>query len=356
MPVQTLEKLLKMARFGAPIVFLGPIPKDVPGFAHLEQRQRNMSTLNLLWDGQVQASKDKNRIAMGVGTVYTGLPLDMSLDDIGIVPEVLATSGLSVIRRKIDGGHLYFVANLTADPVDAYWPLGTPAAGVVWLDPLRESSALALTRSDQEGKTEVRIALQPGESCFLRTRTETYLEGFVWPYLEKAGDPVPLTGEWHVTFDKGGPVLPQPYTTTALSSWTNAPDEEAKRFGGTATYTLTFDAPATQADNWRLDLGKVCESARVTLNGEFVGGVWSLPSHLTLNQPLKPTDNVLSVAVTNLAANRIADMDRRKVEWKIFHDTNVVNILYKAFDASGWPLMDSGLLGPVQLVPLKATP
>ena len=74
---------------------------------------------------------------------------------------------------------------------------------------------------------------------------------------------------------------------------------------------------------------------------------------MILEQPLKATGNVLSIEVTNLAANRIADMDRRKVEWKIFKNTNLVNIRYKPFDASGWPLMDSGLLGPVRLVPLK---
>ncbi len=54
--------------------------------------------------------------------------------------------------------------------------------------------------------------------------------------------------------------------------------------------------------------------------------------------------------VTNLAANRIADLDRRKVPWKQFHEINFVNIDYKLFDASGWPALDSGLLGPVRLL------
>jgi len=31
-----------------------------------------------------------------------------------------------------------------------------------------------------------------------------------------------------------------------------------------------------------------------------------------------------------------------------------VNISYQPFDASGWSSMPSGLLGPVQLLPLKA--
>ena len=57
--------------------------------------------------------------------------------------------------------------------------------------------------------------------------------------------------------------------------------------------------------------------------------------------------------VTNLAANRIADLDRRKVNWKYFHEINFVDLKYKPFDASKWPPRDSGLLGPVRLIPVK---
>ncbi len=59
--------------------------------------------------------------------------------------------------------------------------------------------------------------------------------------------------------------------------------------------------------------------------------------------------NEIQVEVTNLAANRIRDLDRRKVEWRIFHDANVVNINYRPFDASAWPVFESGLLGPVKV-------
>jgi hypothetical protein len=47
-------------------------------------------------------------------------------------------------------------------------------------------------------------------------------------------------------------------------------------------------------------------------------------------------------------------MDVRKLPWKIMRDSNVVNINYRPFDASGWPLQPSGLLGPMTLTPLKA--
>ena len=64
---------------------------------------------------------------------------------------------------------------------------------------------------------------------------------------------------------------------------------------------------------------------------------------------LDTTGNTLSVEVTGTAANRIRDLDRRGVKWRAFHDINLVNIDYKPFDASAWPVFESGLLGPVEL-------
>ena len=99
----------------------------------------------------------------------------------------------------------------------------------------------------------------------------------------------------------------------------------------------------------KLDLGKVAHTARVSLNGKPLGISWHAPHLIDLTPALQTGSNKLEIEVTNLAANRIADLDRRKVEWKKFHEINFVNIDYKLFDAAGWPAMESGLLGPVKL-------
>jgi len=90
----------------------------------------------------------------------------------------------------------------------------------------------------------------------------------------------------------------------------------------------------------------------VRLNGEWVGTLIAPPFHLGLG-PLKPAENVLEIEVTNVAANRIRDMDRRGLPWKIFREINFVDIHYKPFDASDWPVREAGLLGPVQIAPLR---
>jgi hypothetical protein len=73
-----------------------------------------------------------------------------------------------------------------------------------------------------------------------------------------------------------------------------------------------------------------------------------------LGGSLKPRGNVLEIDVTNLPANRIRDLDLRKVDWKIMRDANIVTLHYKPFDASQWAVAPSGLLGPVRLVPLRS--
>ncbi|MEO8064997.1 MAG: hypothetical protein ABI821_19875 [Pseudomonadota bacterium] len=62
--------------------------------------------------------------------------------------------------------------------------------------------------------------------------------------------------------------------------------------------------------------------------------------------------NSLEIEVSNLPANRIRDLDIRKVDWKIMRDISLASLKYGKFDASGWAAAPSGLLGPVMLVPL----
>jgi hypothetical protein len=138
-----------------------------------------------------------------------------------------------------------------------------------------------------------------------------------------------------------------------LRSWTELGSEEAQRFAGTARYRIEFERPADAADDWLLELGDVRESARVRVNGNDVATLWSLPFRVRIGKYLKTGNNVLEVDVTNLAANRIRDLDRRGVDWRIMREINFVNINYKPFDASPWPLTPSGLLGRVTLMPLR---
>jgi hypothetical protein len=151
----------------------------------------------------------------------------------------------------------------------------------------------------------------------------------------------------------GGPVLPQPFSTTELKCWTAIGGEEAERFAGAAKYTIHVELPETNADGWILDLGDVRENARVWVNGKPAGMVVAHPFRVDLSALARPGNNELAVEVTNLSANRIRDLDRRGVDWKKFYDINIVSHLYEPLDGSQWELEPSGLLGPVTVTPYR---
>jgi len=64
-----------------------------------------------------------------------------------------------------------------------------------------------------------------------------------------------------------------------------------------------------------------------------------------LNELARLERNVLKLKITNLATDRIRDLDRRKVNWKMMREINSVNINYKTFDDAGWPRQPSGPKG-----------
>jgi hypothetical protein len=190
----------------------------------------------------------------------------------------------------------------------------------------------------------------------LRAFADKKVEGPAWNYWQTNGQPVEITGLWNVKFLEGGPTLPADFQTARLASWTTFPDANCQTFGGTAKYETTFDADnsklKTKNSKFFLDLGDVRQSARVRVNGQDYGTLITPPFRVVVDN-LKPTGNTLEVEVTSVDANRIRDLDRRGVKWKTFHDINIVDINYKPFDASNWPLTDCGMLGPVTLTPVK---
>ena len=102
--------------------------------------------------------------------------------------------------------------------------------------------------------------------------------------------------------------------------------------------------------SWRIDLGDVRESARVYVNGDFKGCAWCVPFTLDLGQCLQKGKNEIRIEVTNLPANRIADLDRKGVKWRKMEEINVVDLNYKNTTYEGWAPMPSGLNSYVKLL------
>jgi hypothetical protein len=216
----------------------------------------------------------------------------------------------------------------------------------------------ARVRRSENGALDVYLQVPAGESLIVAGTTQAAREPYA--FYRPAGTAAAIGDGWSVRFVKGGPALPQPRTIDRLVSWTLFDgDERVRSFSGTATYSTTFPAPAGTPDAWRLDLGSVRESARVRLNGQDIGTLIGPAFHLVLDGGSLRGSNVLEVSVTNLSANRIADLDRRGVPWKKFYNVNMPARLPQnrgpdgLFTAAKWEPLESGLLGPVTLTPLS---
>ena len=249
----------------------------------------------------------------------------------------LAASGAPFVRFRRGGETLWFAANTN----DAPLTLALPRPYLWRLDPLTgEIAAAART-----------IRLEAGHACFLQTGATAADAAPDAPPAD-ARRRTPLDGgPWRLAPVCGGPGAPAPRTLPALGPWSRAADGAEEPFCGTVRYSRTFDAPPdAAAGGGALDLGDVREAAQVRLNGRDLGVRFMRPYVFPVPPGvLRPSGNVLEVEVTNTGSNRLRDLDRRGVDWKIFTDINMVSRDYRPLDAAKYPFEAAGLLGPVAL-------
>ena len=347
MPVETFANIIKLANQGAMVV-LEKLPADVPGMANLEAGRKK---LKLMISALTFADVAGIKVAKtGNGQIIISPDVQKALQFKNVTCENFTGSGLRFIRRDVDGNKYYYLVNHTAQKVNDFIPLNLHAASVMILDPQTGNYGLAETMTKND-KLNVRVQIDPGNTLILKTSKETIADSKSWKYIEKEGVPLTVSGEWKLKFTGGGPVLPKSQTLTNLISWTSLEDKNALIFSGRGEYNTTFQLTSKSAGEYILDLGDVRESARVWVNGQDAGILWHVPFRIGIGRYLKQGRNNLRIEVANLMANRIIDLDKRKVEWRIFNEINFVDLFYKPFDASNWEPMASGLLGPVTITP-----
>lgn len=259
--------------------------------------------------------------------------------------EIKSKLHLKAIRRSNDNGYHYFVSNLTPDDVDEYVTLAVPFADIALFNPLNGEIHRAQTR---DGK--VRIALRSGESVIIQTSDTPYDDKLQLADGRTRKTVKTLDGKWNFSFAESAPEVKGTYKMKKLTTWQQLPLENASVTMGTGVYETTFCIKPEQGAGYSIDLGDVRESARVYLNGQFVGAAWCVPYVLDCTQYLKKGKNTLRIEVTNLPANRIADLDRRGVNWRKFNEINVVKLDYSKGTYANWQPVPSGLNSPITIL------
>ncbi|QJD95237.1 glycoside hydrolase family 2 protein [Mucilaginibacter robiniae] len=355
-PLATFTKLMDMAKAGATIAFYKKLPSDVPGYNQLTERRKSLQAFLLALNFNASGNGVKTAV-IGKGRIVMADNATALLNAANIKRESMTDNGLQFVRRQYPKGYYYFIANQSDKAVESWVPLAVKATSIALFDPMQKQYGLAKARTHAGGGTEVYLQLQPGESCILQTSNST-VTGNQFVYYKPTGNSTELNGSWIIQFMSGGPTLPPVVKTNNLKSWTELGGEETKIFSGMASYTTTFAKPKQNAAMWQLDLGKVHESADVYLNGVKLATLLGPKYAVNVPAALLKSVNRLEIKVTNLMANRIIDMDKKKISYKIFYNTNFQAHFKEnrgddgLFTAAKWEPQPSGLVGKVTLTPL----
>lgn len=342
--IPSLEQLDKLIRNGATVIFYTKLPKGVPGLYEIDKRQERFDQIISSWD---LSSSGVTRV--GKGNVLIGDELSDLLGKASVFARPFEKIGLNSFG-KISAKHkFYFIVNRTEKLIDSFVTLNSSAyKSLHFFDPM--SGKISGVKANNG---TVRIQLRPFESIILsmdHLLSNAPLHVYDGP-IKKVQV---VNGNWNVECKDGGPVIPPARKISSVDFWTNFNDTTYTNFSGTAVYTTRFPVDDPALYRWKLDLGVVCSTAEVWINGIKVGELTGPDFSIHIPKGILQKENTLEVHVSNLMANRISYMDRNNILWKKFYNINMSarlkeNLKNGIFDAGHWKPLPSGLKGPVTL-------
>lgn len=339
MTPEALKAVMALVKSGASIV--GNPPVKSPSLVNYPECDRQVRMLaEELW-GSLDVPGQLSKRRFGEGVIYWGKDVySKTGDDEPFYPSyektalLLNGTGLSedfsapvdslrFTHRRTGDKEIYFVSNRSADPVETYASFRIAGMNPELWHPETGERRILSDYTPTGDTINVPLKFAPYESYFVvfsatATGKQDYRVNF--PRKEQVME---LMGAWEVAFDpaRGGP---EKTTFDALLDWSRHGERGIKYYSGIATYTKTFDLPegTDRSAELLIDLGKVHEMARVSLNGIELGIAWTAPWQLPVGSALKPKGNVLTVEVANSWENRLigdtmdGDRDARTVQWE----------------------------------------
>ena len=342
---ELLAKIKALVEEGAFV--LGPKPSRSPSLQNYPEADKLVQKLaDELW-GDVDGVNVKSR-KVGKGTIASGLTLAEAFQMIDLKPDCEYDPATSLVygRRTLKNSDIYFLANQTdAELKDVSVTFRVSGKEPeIWYPATGETRALnAWTVKD--GRTTIPLSFSAQESFFVVFEKDAQKEsGTAKTNDLQLKTLATLDSDWTVTFDSSeiarGPKEPVPFDK--LVDWSTSDNDAIKYFSGTAVYKTSVKLDAAPKGRVYLSLGAVSEMAKVTINGKYVGGVWTAPLRLDVTDFLKEGENVVEIAVVNCWVNRlIGDSKLPEDQRKTWCAINT----YKPDS----PLKKSGLLGPVTL-------
>lgn len=336
---EILQKIKELLQAGACVI--GPAPKYSPSLSDYPAADQKVQALaSELWGDQTESVR-----TIGKGRLFMpATSLQPVLEALNVKPDMRVNSGTPVlfIHRATDEGDIYFISNQSENPVDINPSFRVAGKLPELWNPLTAEIRLLPEFTCADGVTTVPVRLEGFESSFIIFRkkgTPSKTTARNYPVKEVLAT---VSSPWQVDFEKGKRGPEETVTFPALQDWTENTDPSIRYFSGKAIYTnrITLDELPQKA--LYLDLGKVMVMAKVKINGQYVGGVWTTPYRLPVGDFLRKGENLIEVEVVNNWRNRlIGDASLPEKERGTWTNVNPWN--------ADSPLQSSGLIGPVEI-------
>lgn len=392
MSLSVLRKLEQLVRQGAVLVGRRPVrTSTLTDYPRRDTKVRELAVR--LWgdcDGMSVTRRE-----YGEGLLYWGPSLREILMARGFGPDFQfhcddPDGQLDFIHRRTADADIYFVRNLRDEPTEAkalfrvadrlpeFWlpetgeirpchvyrrtaggtqlPLQFDAHGSMFVvfrdgdDRPHLDSAPADVAIDEVDQHRVRLRATRNGPLSITLDDGTELSTNV----SGLPDPITLSRPWRLRF-LSGRGAPKSLDVGALKSWTEFEQERVKHYAGIVRYETAFQVPeawCTSQHHVRLDLGELWAVGRVVVNDDSLGVLWKPPYVCDITRSLQPGENRLVVEVANTWSNRLVGDAALPSEQRIAR----TNITRSGTPSKPWkdvPLHDSGLLGPVRLVPTR---
>jgi len=320
MTPKLLEKIRSLVNDGATVVGIPPLKSpELSGFPGCDQDIQAVS--KKIWGGfDPPASRSEH--AYGKGKIIWGGELTAAQQNAmypdydqtaallkqAKVAEDFETSGpVRYTHRTANDMDIYFVANRTDQQINETCKFRTLKGTPELWDPLTGKTRILPEFTSSNGQTTVTLQFEPYQSFFI-----VFANAKSKPTPGKKNFPVKqelatLNSSWKVSFNPkwGGP---ENIVFDQLADWTSRPEEGIRYYSGIAVYTQTFDiAAAAKKGNKQLflDLGEVKNMARIRLNGQDLGVIWTAPWKVDITAAVKDKNNQLEIEVVNLWPNRL---------------------------------------------------
>jgi len=333
---EVLQKISQLVNDGATVV--GPKPTQSPSLANYPTADNQVKELAAkLWGNIDGTTTTQNKV--GKGNIFFGVSLEDVFSLMNLKADVVLPEQFNYIHRKDGEVDIYFVSNQSQQIFSGEF--GFKIAGKqpeLWNAITGEMRNLP-EFTERNGFTYIPLKFNETDSWFIifRNKIASKLNG------KNFAEKVPMQtidGAWTVSFTTKMDA-PAKVEFKTLTDWATNENKNIQYYGGTATYTKTFEFTWDITKSNFINLGRVEKLAAVRINGKSLGTVWCYPYQLDISSALKKGKNTIEVDITNPWWNRIVgdlqDGVTKKHTWMTF-----------PFEwAKVSPLQPAGLFGPV---------